>query len=58
MHNMKDKNLFKKYTVKELLATLSKIRYSVIKGERIISEVSKAQREILKAFDLTPEMVI
>jgi transposase len=57
MHNMKEKKLFKKYTVKELLATLSKIRYTVIKGERIIGEVSRAQREILKAFDITPEMV-
>ena len=57
MHNMKDKQLFNKYSVKELLAILSKIRQTFINGEQIISEVSKAQREILNEFDITPEMI-
>jgi len=58
LRNMKNNNLLKKYTVKEALVMLSKIKYTKVKGEKIVSEVSKSQREILKAFDITPEMVI
>ncbi len=54
---MKMANLFRKYTVRELLAELGKIRCSMIDGKIIISEISKSQREILKAFKITPEML-
>ena len=49
-------NLFKNYTLIELLLELNKIKINTIKGENddsvIISEVSKKQRNILKCFDI------
>jgi transposase len=56
-HNMKNKKLFKQYSVKELLIKLSQIKHVNYKKERIISEISKAQRNILKAFNIKPEML-
>ena len=44
---MRTADLFKKYTVRELLAELKKIKYSQINQEVIISEVSKKNRKIL-----------
>ena len=49
---MRKGDLFKKYTVRELLAELRKIKYSVINGQRIVSEVSKKQRLIFEALDI------
>ena len=49
---MRKGDLFKKYTVRELLAELRKIKYSVINGQRIVSEVSKKQRLIFEALDV------
>lgn len=52
---MHDHKLFDKYSVRELMAELGKIRYSVTNGLEIISEISKTQRSILQAFGLKPE---
>ncbi len=54
---MKKNKLFERYSLKEMLAELSKIRCSDIDGEKIISEISKSQRKILSPFDLTPEIL-
>ena len=52
---MKKNKLFERYSLKEMMSELGKIRCSDIDGEKIISEISKSQRKILSAFDLTPE---
>lgn len=49
---MSDKKLFKKYSVKELLAILRKIKITKFEDDQIISEVSKQQRLILEAFNI------
>ena len=50
---MTKSKLFDKYSVRELIAELSKIKYTSIDKEScIISEISKAQKNILKAFDI------
>ncbi len=54
---MKASKLFKQYSVREMLAELSKIRCSKINEKMLISEISKSQRDIFKAFEITPEMV-
>ena len=49
---MKEKNLFKKYTVKELLKEIKKIKITTIeKNSPFLSELSKKQKMILDAFD-------
>lgn len=52
IRKMRKGDLFKKYTIRELLAELRKIKYSVINGQTIISEVSKKQRLIYEALDI------
>ncbi len=47
---MRKENMFKKYSVKELLLELKKIKRTKIGDEIIISEVSKKQKDIYKAF--------
>ena len=54
---MKKNKLFEHYSLKEMIAELSKIRCSKIEDEMIITEVSKTQRNILKAFQITTEML-
>ena len=54
---MKESKLFERYTVRELLAELGKIRRINIDENIIISEISKAQRSIFKAFNINPGMV-
>lgn len=49
---MRDKKLFKRYTVKEMLATLRKIKITSFDNEHIISEVTKQQRLIMEAFKI------
>jgi transposase len=49
---MRKADFFKKYTARELLAELKKIKYSNINGEIIISEVSKKQRLIFEGLDI------
>jgi transposase len=55
---MKKNKLFEQFTVKELIAELSKIKYSVIDGNTIISEISKTQRKIFKAFQIDHETLL
>ena len=54
---MRAEKLFKKYTVRELLAELRKIKLANINGEIIISEISKKQRLIFKAFKIDLEEI-
>ena len=54
---MRGANLFKKYTVRELLAELKNIKLAQINGQTIITEVSKKQRLILQAFDIQKQHI-
>lgn len=49
---MRDKKLFKIYTVKEMLATLKKIKLTSLDDDQILSEISKQQRKIFEAFNV------
>jgi len=55
---MKKNKLFDQFTVKELIAELSKIKFSIIDGNTIISEISKTQRKIFKTFHIDLEMLL
>lgn len=50
---MSDMDLYKKYTMKELLRILAKLRIQEINGQSIISPLTKEQRMIYEAFGLT-----
>ena len=54
---MKTTKLFEQYSVREMLAAISKIRCTTINEKMLTSEISKSQRNILKAFEISPEMV-
>lgn len=54
---MKCNKLFKRYSLRELLAELGKIRCSEMNDKFVVSEVTKSQRKILKAFEITPDML-
>ncbi len=49
---MRNADLFKIYSVRELLSELKKVKYSRIKDEVIISEISKKNRKIFEAFKI------
>jgi len=49
---MRDVDLFKTYSVRELLSELKKVKYSRINDEIIISEISKKTRKIFEAFEI------
>lgn len=49
---MRKADLFKTYTVRELLSELKKVKYSRINDEILISEISKKNRKILEAFQI------
>lgn len=50
---MSKTKLFDIYSVKELLAELSKIKYTELgKDDHIVSEITKAQKNILNAFNI------
>jgi len=50
-HIMKDKKLFDKFSVKEVLLELRKIKKTFIDGNvSVISEITKKQKQILEAF--------
>ena len=50
---MKDKKLLEKYTVKELFLELKKLKIIQIgNNEAFLSELSKRQKNIFKAFDI------
>jgi hypothetical protein len=52
---MRAEKLFKKYTMRELIAELKKIKLTKYNDEVIISEISKKQRKIFEAFKIDPE---
>jgi transposase len=52
---MRKADLFKKYTVRELIAELRKIKHSNINGQIIISEISKKQRLIFEGLEIDME---
>lgn len=55
---MKEKKLFQKYSVKELMAELKKIKITKIgKNDPFLSELSKKQKIILKAFDIKEDLL-
>lgn len=50
---MKNHNLFEKYTLKEMLFELRKIRFNYVDNfEPFVSEISKRQKEIFQAFGI------
>ncbi len=50
---MKDKKMFKKFSIKELIAELKKLKKTEIKKDKkIFSELSKSQKVIFKAFGI------
>jgi len=56
---MREKNLFKKYSVKELLAELKKLKIIKIKNNDLfLSELSKKQKLIFKAFGIKEENLL
>ena len=51
---MKEKGLYKNYTVEKLLSELKKIKkFELLSGKTMLSEISKKQRDIFKAFEIT-----
>ena len=50
---MVEKDLYRKYTMKELLRVLAKLRIQEINGQTILAPVSKEQRLIFEAFDIS-----
>ena len=52
---MRAEKLFKKYTMRELIAELKKIKLTKYNDEVIISEISKKQRKIFDAFKIDLE---
>jgi len=54
---MRAKKLFKKYSVNEVLAELKKIKMTCLKKEKIVSEISKKQRQIFEAFEIDIEEI-
>jgi transposase len=55
---MKKNKLFSKYSVKELLFELRKLKIFQVKNEEsVISELSKSQKKIFTAFDIEEEQV-
>jgi transposase len=50
---MREQQLFAKYSVRELLYELKKLRVvEMLNGQCLLTEISKRQREIFKAFDI------
>src|SRR6056297_2084096 len=52
MRVMRGADLFKTYTVRELISELKKVKYSRINDEILISEISKKNRKIFEAFKI------
>jgi len=53
-NKMKEQDLFKKFTIKKILSELRKIKHvEMINGKKIISEITKTQRDIFDAFKIT-----
>jgi transposase len=54
---MREADLFKIYSVRELLSELKKVKYSRINDEILISEISKKNRKIFEAFKIDPNEI-
>jgi len=55
---MRENNLFNNYSVKELLAELRKLKaIKIEKNDLFLSELSKKQKLILKAFGINEENI-
>ena len=55
---MKEKELFKRYSVKELLSELKKLKITKIEeGSLLVSELSKSQRKIFEAFGIKEDEI-
>jgi transposase len=50
--HMRKNDLFKIYSIKQLLSELKKVKYAKINDEIIISEISKRNRKIFEAFNI------
>jgi transposase len=50
---MTDKDLYRKYTMKELLRILTKLRIQEINNHSILAPLTKEQRMIFEAFDIS-----
>jgi transposase len=57
LKTMKKNKLFKHYSARELLFELKKIKRTETKEQKIISEISKKQRLILEAFNISEEQI-
>ncbi len=57
VRKMRKAKLFKRYTVRELLAELRKIKHTKVNDEVIISEISKKQRLILEGLEIDIEKI-
>jgi transposase len=53
---MMDKGLYDKMTMRQLMRIMSKHRVQLIDGKRIVYPVTKMQKEIYEAFDVSPPM--
>lgn len=52
-NTMREQQLFKRYTVREMLYELRKLRLvEMSNGKRVLTELSKRQKEIFKKFDI------
>ena len=57
IRTMRAEKLFKKYTIRELLTELKKIKRAKINDEVIITEISKKQRKIFETFNIDPKEI-
>ena len=55
---MHEKKLFRKYSVKELMAELAKIKITTIDEETILSELTRKQKIIFEAFGIEEESIV
>ena len=56
---MREKKLFEKYSIKELLAELKKLKMIKLENnDSFLSELSKKQKMILKAFEIKEENLL
>ena len=49
---MIDKNLYKKYTMHEMILKLRKMKIAIVRQKYILQPISKEQREILQALSV------
>ena len=54
---MKKTGLHDKFTFRELMRELAKIRFSKLGEGEMLSELTKTQKNLLRNFQITPEML-